>query len=155
MTEEAASEDEARRARHADLMRRLRESIRLDEERNPLGIDLPRTFLLAATPDEFHTWLGKATRNVRLRKFVTAAGHYTLQAPRLEELEETDDVFRIITMDGLYHEAQGGTTYLKRLIFCSLNPLADGRQAVQVTCTQQALAEYYHALLKKIARYGG
>jgi|GEM_PF-6106579 len=156
-----ADEDEARKlAEEAQEKRRLQiaawlEAARLDDAwRDPLAIDLPRTFLLHTTTRLFLRWLQTTTREAERRKFPTEKGYFSIQRAREQDHtgQSATDV-PIITIDALFHEHTGGVFLYPRVIFFSMTPLADGRIAVQVTCDEIELAAYYHDLLDQIAQH--
>jgi hypothetical protein len=154
-------EDKARRlAQEAQEKRRLQiaawlEAGRLDDaQRDPLPIDLPRTFILDTTATRFLRWLKTTTREAERRKFPAEKGYFTIQ--RAREQDHTGQAVTdvpIITIDALFHEHTGGLFLYPRVIFFSMTALADGRIAVQATCDQVELAAYYHDLLGQIAQH--
>jgi hypothetical protein len=154
-------EDEARRLAHeAQEKRRLQiaawlEAGRLDDaQRDPLDIDLPRTFILDTTATRFRRWLKSTTREAERRKFSAEKGYFTIQRAREQDHtgQAANDV-PIITIDALFHEHTGGVFSYPRVIFFSMTNLADGRIAVQATCDQVELAAYYHDLLDRLVEH--
>ena len=148
MAEEA---QEKRRLQIAALF----EAGRLDDlQRDPLAIDLPRTFILDTTVKLFLRWLQAITREAERRKFDTEKGYFTIQRAREQDhTGQTATDVPIITIDALFHEHTGGVFLYPRVIFFSMTRLADGRIAVQATCEQTELAAYYHHLLDQLAQH--
>ena len=146
--------EEAQEKRHLQIAA-LFEAGRLDDlQRDPLAIDLPKTFILDTTVKLFLRWLQAATREAERRKFHTEKGYFTIQRAREQDhTGQTATDVPIITIDALFHEHTGGVFLYPRVIFFSMTKLADGRIAVQANCEQTELAPYYHDLLDQLTQH--